>query len=137
MRRQSLLEPSTPMAPEKRGPGEVAGGATAECVAVVCCCPCTVVNMVILALYKVPTGLCRKAWKKRKNHRLQKKKSALQPTLWRSHSFNESDIDRDERIHNLLTNDNGSPSATTVDSEPEMLGQIYGGGFWRCPSPNL
>lgn len=34
---------------------EVAGGTTAECAAVACCCPCGIANLLVLAVYKVPT----------------------------------------------------------------------------------
>ncbi|KAI9073010.1 hypothetical protein K1719_044677 [Acacia pycnantha] len=48
--------------PRRRcGAGEVAGGTAAECTAIFCCLPCTVMDMVVLVVYKVPAGLCRKA----------------------------------------------------------------------------
>ncbi|KAJ8570594.1 hypothetical protein K7X08_037566 [Anisodus acutangulus] len=48
---------------------EVAGGTTAECTAVACCCPCGIVNLLVLAVYKVPAGLCRKALRKNRRNR--------------------------------------------------------------------
>ena len=46
---------------------EVAGGTAAECAAVCCCCPCGLMNLLYLAIYKVPSTLCRRAL--RRNHR--------------------------------------------------------------------
>ena len=46
---------------ERRKVGEVAGGAAAECAAVWCCGPCAVVNLVVLAVYRVPAAVCKKA----------------------------------------------------------------------------
>ncbi|KAL8543506.1 hypothetical protein ACS0TY_004160 [Phlomoides rotata] len=75
---------------------EVAGGTSADCaavccccpcglvnlfvLAVCCCCPCGLVNLFVLAVYKVPAGLCRKALR-RKCHRRLMKKGGLPP--WR------------------------------------------------------
>ncbi|KAK3020144.1 hypothetical protein RJ639_003252 [Escallonia herrerae] len=63
-----------PLLPAKDGRnrdriGEVAGGTAAECAAVCFCCPCAVVNLLVLAVYRVPVGLCRKAWRRRKRKR--------------------------------------------------------------------
>ncbi|KAF2322408.1 hypothetical protein GH714_014752 [Hevea brasiliensis] len=50
--------------------GEVAGGTAAECTAVCCCCPCTVMNILVLAIYKMPACICRRA---RERHRVMKR----------------------------------------------------------------
>ncbi|KAL2240025.1 E3 ubiquitin-protein ligase SINA-like 2 [Sesamum indicum] len=47
--------------------GETAG----ECAAVCCCCPCGMVDLLILAVYRLPAGL----WRKKKRERLLRKKS--------------------------------------------------------------
>ncbi|WMV56243.1 hypothetical protein MTR67_049628 [Solanum verrucosum] len=44
---------------------------------VCCCCPCTVLHFLLLALYKVPTGLCRKAWRNKKRKKVLKKKNNI------------------------------------------------------------
>ncbi|KAF7823160.1 outer envelope protein 61-like [Senna tora] len=59
--RQPLLNHASPERRNRRGAGELAGGTAAECTAIVCCFPCTVMNIVVLAVYKVPAGLCKKA----------------------------------------------------------------------------
>ncbi|KAL0370244.1 UNVERIFIED_CONTAM: hypothetical protein Sangu_0342500 [Sesamum angustifolium] len=51
--------------------GETAG----ECAAVCCCCPCGMVHLLILAVYRLPAGL----WRKKKRERLLKKKRKFCP----------------------------------------------------------
>ena len=48
---------------------------TVECDTICCYCLCILVNLVILALYKVLAGLCKKAWKQ--HHLLKMKKKAF------------------------------------------------------------
>ena len=67
-RRQPLLSEK---GKERRWIAKEVGGTAAECAAICCRCPCSLVNLVILALYKVPACLCKKAWKR---HRLLKMK---------------------------------------------------------------
>ncbi|KAD7479760.1 hypothetical protein E3N88_02896 [Mikania micrantha] len=56
----------------------MAGGTTAECAAVVCCFPCTVFHVILMAVYKVPAGLYRKAVRKKRHRRLLKKGLKIQ-----------------------------------------------------------
>nr|POE82057.1 hypothetical protein CFP56_41826 [Quercus suber] len=58
---------------ERQRIAEEVGRTTAECTAICCCCPCSLLNLVILALYKVPTGLCKKAWKRCRLLKMKKK----------------------------------------------------------------
>ncbi|KAK3225281.1 hypothetical protein Dsin_005143 [Dipteronia sinensis] len=54
--------------------GETVGGTATECTVVCCCCPFTVMNLLVLAVYKVQAGLCKKAWRRqRKRQRLGKR----------------------------------------------------------------
>ncbi|KAL8519951.1 hypothetical protein ACS0TY_010763 [Phlomoides rotata] len=76
VRRQPLLENSdyASMHSVRRvSMAEVAGGTSADCTAVCCCCPCRLVNLFVLAVYKVPAGLCQKALRSKRHHRLMKK----------------------------------------------------------------
>ncbi|GLT96337.1 hypothetical protein SLE2022_139650 [Rubroshorea leprosula] len=57
---------------------EVCGGTVAECTAVCCCCPCGIVELLMLAIYKVPAGLCRRALRYKRQQRLLKK-GTMQP----------------------------------------------------------
>ncbi|OMO77075.1 hypothetical protein COLO4_25368 [Corchorus olitorius] len=116
--------------------GEVAGGTAAECAAVFCCCPCTVMELLILGLYKVPTGLCKKAWKRRQRHRLMKRNEVLLgPTMsGPTREEIEAELDRVVGRTGLGMDDQDDGSARSVDMENEMWGRFYATGFWRSPS---
>ena len=58
---------------ERRRIAEEVGRTTVECVAICCCCSCSLVNLVILTLYKVLASLCKKAWKWRRLLKMKKK----------------------------------------------------------------
>ncbi|KAL8227126.1 hypothetical protein R6Q57_016958 [Mikania cordata] len=49
--------------------GEVVGGTAAEVAAVSCCFPFAMVDFMVLTMYKVPAGLCRKAMRRRSRRR--------------------------------------------------------------------
>ncbi|GMJ13381.1 hypothetical protein HRI_005007300 [Hibiscus trionum] len=49
--------------------GEFCGGATAVC----CCFPCGIANLLVLVIYKVPAGLCRRAFRLKRRRKSQKK----------------------------------------------------------------
>lgn len=76
-RRQPLLQRSL-SSPSPRAtcggstPAEFCGGTTASCAAVWCCCPCGLVNLLVLAIYKVPKGICRRAIRSRRRKKLVK-----------------------------------------------------------------
>ncbi|KAE8056913.1 hypothetical protein FH972_013645 [Carpinus fangiana] len=63
--------------------GEVAGGTATKCATICCCCPCSVMNLLVLTVYKVPAGLRREAWKHRKRQRLIKKKKPPKQMMMR------------------------------------------------------
>lgn len=142
--RKELLRTATAMAmemtkeDEKRSGsqhkriGEVAGGTAAECAMVCCCCPCTVLHFLILALYKVPAGLCRKAWRnKKKRKKLLTKQKNIDDSLGVYYTDDEKEFDAgngDDDDH-----DRGSPE--TAEFESEMWNRFYGGtGFGRSSS---
>ncbi|CAN4089667.1 unnamed protein product [Withania somnifera] len=122
---------------------EVAGGTAADCAAVCCCCPCGLVNLVVLAVYKLPAGLCRKALRRKCRHR-QIKKGILQP------KGNKGQCRWDESESELSIypiTGGGDAAVTAVDGgsslesdkdvvalENEMWSKFYGAGFWRSPS---
>ncbi|KAK4377804.1 hypothetical protein RND71_004100 [Anisodus tanguticus] len=113
---------------------EVAGGTTAECTAVACCCPCGIVNLLVLAVYKVPAGLCRKALRKNRRNRLMKK--GLLPAGAKGHCS----CDEMELIHTypisspIAVVDGGETDKDALELEKEMWDKFYGAGFWRSPS---
>ncbi|KAL7174534.1 hypothetical protein ACSBR2_033722 [Camellia fascicularis] len=119
--------------------GEVAGRTTADLAAVCCCCPCTVMNLVVLAVYKVPIGLCRKALKKKKKkerERLIKQKNAMfsQPNkIVHTPGFDDDDWDR-HRFQSDAQEVSCKDPTVAVDFDMEMSNRFYGAGFWRSPS---
>ncbi|KAE8661229.1 hypothetical protein F3Y22_tig00116937pilonHSYRG00248 [Hibiscus syriacus] len=86
--------------------GELCGGTTADVTAVCCCFPCGVANLVVLAVYKVPAGLCRKATEETSAEAAQKR-----------------DAEPSEET-----------DKAAVELENEMWDKFYGTGFWRSPS---
>ncbi|KAL0017490.1 hypothetical protein SO802_004559 [Lithocarpus litseifolius] len=58
---------------ERQRIAEEVGGTAVECATICCCCPCSLVNLVILALYRFPAGLCKKTWKRRRLLKMKKK----------------------------------------------------------------
>ncbi|EXB39674.1 hypothetical protein L484_017152 [Morus notabilis] len=149
--RSPPLNRRTPLLPEKsaangrdrRRIGEVAGRTAAECTAVCCCCPCTVVNLLVLALYKVPVGICRRAWAKRRMRRqlLAKRNGLLQqrpagPDACRS-TVEELEAELRRVKEGKIDGGNGGGDAAfgAVDfPEEEMWDRFYNTGFWRSPS---
>ncbi|OIV92268.1 hypothetical protein TanjilG_00286 [Lupinus angustifolius] len=127
--------------PSKHHVGEVVGGTAAECVAVCCCCPCGLVNFLILTVYKLPAGICRRMLKTRRRKRLIKE--GRFPPIKRGHcSCSYCDING-LRIHPMCAND--AFDIKTLHSlepddkdamalEKEMWDKFYSTGFWRSSS---
>ncbi|RDY07662.1 hypothetical protein CR513_08197, partial [Mucuna pruriens] len=122
--------------------GEVVGTAAAECVAVCCCFPCGLVNFFLLAIYKVPTGLCRRMLRKRR-HRKMIKEGLLKPTRrhcscgccedvhgFRIYPMCANDAFDVKRLHSKEPDNDDDTRAL----EKEMWDQFYGTGFWRSSS---
>ncbi|GMJ09495.1 hypothetical protein HRI_004618700 [Hibiscus trionum] len=115
--------------------GEVCGGTTADVAAVCCCCPCGVANLVILAVYKVPAGLCRKAIRQKRLRKLQKK-GVFDPKNHGAH-FRVNDPDSlcpDEYFQDADCSE--ETVKAVMELENEMWQKFYGTGFWRSPSEN-
>ncbi|KAK4272652.1 hypothetical protein QN277_021174 [Acacia crassicarpa] len=110
--------------------GEVIGGTTAECAAICCCVPCAVANLLVLAIYKVPAGLCRRALRKRR-------KQIFAPRRRRC-SCGCDDVEN--QIHpNCILDVSSLEASREVDKElqrleKEMWERFYGTGFWRSES---
>ncbi|KAK6926485.1 hypothetical protein RJ641_008204 [Dillenia turbinata] len=115
------------MKPRKRV-GEVAGGATAECAAICCCCPFTVMNLLVLAMYKVPKGLCKKAWIKRQKRQRTRRQQAgggsTTPCL--------ADQEAAETVRGDVEKSEALSKNEEDDLEKEMWNRFL--GFWRSPS---
>ncbi|KAL2331863.1 hypothetical protein Fmac_019444 [Flemingia macrophylla] len=113
--------------------GEVAGNATAECAAVCCCVPCALLDMVVLAAYKVPAGLVKKALLKRENkkqlkHKRKNTNAALLdngPTASAPNDAGPRPTLEDHLALDLVQDSN---------LEQDMWAQFNGTGFWRSTS---
>ncbi|XWS66545.1 hypothetical protein CRYUN_Cryun05aG0208900 [Craigia yunnanensis] len=118
--------------------GEFCGGTTADCAAICCCCPCGIVNLLVLAIYKVPAELCRRALRHKRRRKLQKK-GLLQPRKHLGH-FGCDDIEL--QIHPVVCLEDffldvevsEEAEKAVVELEKEMRQRFYGTGFWRSPS---
>lgn len=126
---------------------EVAGGATAECAAVACCCPCSVLNLLVLVMYKVPAGLFRKALRHKRRRRIMKKERLLPAPGLGKCDGKEVEIctvmsgdpvmmakalEKYDDVTLILGKDDGM-----MKLEKEMWEQFYQTGFWRSPSQRL
>ncbi|XP_010534383.1 PREDICTED: uncharacterized protein LOC104809949 [Tarenaya hassleriana] len=138
---------------------EFCGGTTASCAAVWCCCPCGLGKLLLLAVYKVPAGLCRRALRHRRRKRLVK--SGLLPPPPDNRSRRRNRFGRSEfAVHPLESRDvsdeeeedllelkvfgkstmaailaaEEEEDAAVMALEKEMWERFYGAGFWRSPS---
>lgn len=132
-RQQPLLkDQSANRVKEKRRFAEVAGGTAAECAAICCCFPCSMMNLLILTVYKVPVGLCKKVWRKRgkRRHIAKKNKAATAAGAgieWPNHDGEKEDHRGESLPSSYL-------SSEDMELEKEMWEGFYGTGFWRTAS---
>ncbi|GKC96702.1 hypothetical protein Tco_1162144 [Tanacetum coccineum] len=96
----------------------------------VCCFPCTVVNFLVLAVYKVPAGLCRKALRRKRRRRMMKKGLVI------GVSSASSDCDADVTEERFVVN-KMDVDEEFVELENEMWEKFYGTGFWRSLSQRI
>ncbi|CAA2969332.1 Hypothetical predicted protein [Olea europaea subsp. europaea] len=109
--------------------GETAG----ECAAVCCCCPCAMIHLLILAVYRLPAGL----WRKRKRKRLlkqKKRKNSENPAKKKSgFQVDLGENDESTKVGDCSNNNHGE-KIETLDWDREMWDRFYGAGFWRSTS---
>ncbi|XP_039004223.1 uncharacterized protein LOC120131262 [Hibiscus syriacus] len=110
--------------------GEFCGGTTAECAAICCCCPCSVANLLVLAFYKVPVGLCRRALRLKRRRKL-KKKGLIQP----KNHLGDKQICVEDIFPDVKRSEEAEKAV--VELEKEMWQRFYGTGFWRRPSQRV
>ncbi|EOA22748.1 hypothetical protein CARUB_v10003460mg [Capsella rubella] len=115
---------------------ECCGGTTASCAAI-CLCPCSVVNLVVLAVYKVPRGLCRRALRRMRRRRLAKKMESSESgdcekklgkvgsSQFAVHPLGSKDEKEEEEEED---------DEAVIALEKEMWNRFYSGGFWRSLS---
>ncbi|CAK8544179.1 unnamed protein product [Lathyrus sativus] len=125
--------------------GEVVGSTAAECLAVCCCCPCSLANIFLLAVYKLPAGLYRRLLRKRRRRRIMKA-GMSQPKRLNCCCGCCDDVNGVPRIYPMCINDasdikrlydgsfedNNDESAMAL--EKEMWERFYSAGFWRSSS---
>ena len=138
MFRPTLSNPRQTLIPSKSVSGtvrfaEVAGGTTAECAAVFCCCPCIAVNFLILAIYKVPAGLCRRVLRIKHRQSVKNKKAIHPARLGRFPGGILDDADV-QVITMEKTVYSEEAERKVVELEKEMWDVFYSTGFWRSPS---
>ncbi|XP_008449841.1 uncharacterized protein LOC103491601 [Cucumis melo] len=129
-RQQPLLrDKSGNIVKEKRRFAEVAGGTAAECAAICCCFPCSMMNLLILTVYKVPVGLCKKVWNKRGKRREIAKKNA--GAVVGGKEWGNDDREKEDWGESLPSS---YLSSEDMELEKEMWERFYGNGFLRTPS---
>ncbi|KAL3623462.1 hypothetical protein CASFOL_032278 [Castilleja foliolosa] len=112
---------------------EVAGRTTAECAAVCCCCPCGLVDLLVMAVYKLPAGICRKALRKKRRQRLAK--MGLGPPRKCGCDENEMHIHAVTPTASMVrAMELSAENPEVMELDKEMTEMFYGGGFWRSPS---
>ncbi|CAI9289699.1 unnamed protein product [Lactuca saligna] len=113
--------------------GEVVGGAAAEVTAVCCCFPCAFVDFMVLTMYKVPTGLCRNAIRRRRSRMNHRNGAGV---------GERRNIDDELAMHPAVTAAAERFVAPELDSdvaalENEMWEKFYESGFWRSSSGRM
>ncbi|KAK4789992.1 hypothetical protein SAY86_017296 [Trapa natans] len=145
-RRQSFLStqpmaaPDTAVAPVMRGRtrfSEEAGRSAAECTLICCCCPCTVMSIIVLAIYKVPAGLCKKASRRKRQRAVAKMRAGTVGTpggrVMGTNNSDGTEVDyTTDSVADLLKK--GDVDGGGDDFDREMRDRFHGGGFWRSPS---
>lgn len=143
MARQQMVLLRSPPASSRTGRrrvGEVAGNATAECAAVCCCMPCAVMDVVVLAAYKVPAGLVKKAMHKRKRQLLSQKKKKNDTLLDHGPTTSFDDLHYGlglgpvSTLEEHLAKEEAEEQIEASKLEEEMWAQFNGTGFWRSVS---
>lgn len=120
---------------------EIAGGTTAECVAICCCCPCSVFSILVLLALRLPAGLCRRALRKRILLRRAKKRAALvgagsggsAQIGAAAAAEGEPDDFAAMKLVMLVRNEWPELSPEADVRELEVWSEFSGGGFWRSP----
>lgn len=135
-RRQPLLKSKSCSASTHIG--EVVGGTAAVC----CCCPFGLANFFVLAVYKLPAGLCRRALRRRRREHLLR--NGLMPP--KRHRCNCGCDETEFQFHSMCMDDSmidlkslSSPESEkeVEELEKEMWEKFYSAGFWRSQSQRL
>ncbi|KAG2272254.1 hypothetical protein Bca52824_066809 [Brassica carinata] len=129
---RSLSSPSPTATCGGSTPAEFCGGTTASCAAVCCCCPCGLVNLLVLADPSAASD---------QREVFQNSEFAIHPV----DSNDVSDEDDDDFLDlkyfgksaaaGLATDyETDEDDEAVLALEKEMWNRFYGAGFWRSPS---
>ncbi|URE40332.1 hypothetical protein MUK42_06584 [Musa troglodytarum] len=111
---------------------ELAGGTAADCLAVCCCPPLALVNLLVVASVRLPAGICRRAARARarRKERIRRRKEAA--------LLDHKAGGGEERASSATTAEGdanaGGPSREEVAEMENMWTQFSNMGFWRSPS---
>ncbi|KAK8488470.1 hypothetical protein V6N13_025053 [Hibiscus sabdariffa] len=119
--------------------GELCGGTTAECTAICCCFPLAVTNFVVLAIYKIPAGLCRRAFQRMRQRKLQEEGLVQHCSNQRGQGGWENScfpMHSGESVEEFFPAMEGCEETEEAEEELEksMWQKFDGTGFWRSPS---
>ncbi|KAG2310113.1 hypothetical protein Bca52824_021670 [Brassica carinata] len=126
---------------------EFCGGTAADFAALCCCGPCSVVSLVVLAVYRIPRGLCRRAIRRMRRRRLAKKEngdsklSKVGSSKFAVHPVESKDDEEDLDKLAIELKEEGEEKEEgegedeeAVALEKEMWNRFYNSGFWRSLS---
>lgn len=143
-RREPLLQKSKSSPKAGTRLGEAVGGTAAVC----CCAPCSLANIVYLAIYKVPVSLYLRALnkkKQRRRRRIQASGEGMFPAKRRCTCGCCEDV-VGVRVHPRCSDDEKyggvkseclgvqEKDKDVLELEKEMWDTFYGTGFWRSSS---
>ncbi|WOK91736.1 hypothetical protein Cni_G00427 [Canna indica] len=138
LRRQPVIlrQPSHPTA----RCAELAGGTTADCVSVCCCCPCMAMNLVVLTTVRLPVGICRRAKKahakRRAKARKRKEAALLSPENSAGGDVRCSAVAAEEGDDPpaAAPREGGPTPAEVEELEKQIWALFHDAGFWRSMS---
>ncbi|KAJ0266269.1 hypothetical protein HA466_0003020 [Hirschfeldia incana] len=124
---------------------EFCGGTTAGLAALCCCAPCSVVSLVVFAVYKAPRGICRRAIRRMRRRRrrgiarndvsdngdCEKKLGSSQFAV---HPLESKDDGEFDKLALYLSEEEEEEDDEVVALEKEMWNRFNSGGFWRSVS---
>ncbi|CAH8312742.1 unnamed protein product [Eruca vesicaria subsp. sativa] len=127
-------------------PAEFCGGATASCAALCCCAPCSLVSLVVFAVYKVPRRICRhiiRRVRRRRRRRISKKEvldngdcdkklSKVGSSQFAIHPLESKDDEDLDKLAFYLSEEDEDDEVVAL--EKEMWRRFNSGGFWRSVS---
>ncbi|KAL1196937.1 hypothetical protein V5N11_024737 [Cardamine amara subsp. amara] len=139
-KQQPILHPSlsTPsLCGGRTTAAECCGGMTAGCAVLWCCGPCSVVNLVVLVVYKIPRGLCRRVRRKRLERKELIKVGSKQFAVHPLESKDEYGLDKLASMIDLMEDEeeeDEEEDEALIALEKEMWNRFDSGGFWRSLS---